>query len=197
MIHSSADIDDGCHIDATATIWHLAQVRAGAQVGAQTSIGRGAYIGSEVCVGRFCKIQNGALIYEPATLADGVFIGPGAILTNDRYPRAVTPDGVRKSSQDWNAVGVTVMEGASVGAGAICVAPVTIGRWSMIAAGAVVIHDVPDFALVAGTPARPIGWVGRNGKPLVRSTEAQNLFTCQESGRHYVISETGQLEEVQ
>ena len=99
-------------------------------------------------------------------MESGVFIGPAAVLTNDTYPRAINPDGTLKSAYDWDPVGVTIREGASIGARAVCVAPVSVGRWAMIAAGSVVIRDVPDFALVAGVPAQRIGWVGRAGVQL-------------------------------
>ncbi len=106
-------------------------------------------------------MQNYALVYEPAELADGVFIGPAVVLTNDTYPRAVNPDLSLKSAHDWEPVGVTIGEGASIGARAVCVAPVTIGAWATVAAGAVVTKDVPDHALVVGVPARRVGWVGQ------------------------------------
>ncbi len=117
------------------------------------------------------KIQNYALVYEPAVVGDGAFIGPAAVFTNDHFPRSVNPDGSVKSGHDWEPVGVTVLEGASIGARSVCVAPVTIGRWALVAAGATVIRDVPDFALVVGSPARRIGWVGRAGVPLVQAED--------------------------
>lgn len=165
-IMSSADVDPTAQIGEGSSVWHLAQVRDGATIGEECTVGRGAYIGSGVRVGARCKIQNYALVYEPAVLEPGVFIGPAVVLTNDTFPRAVNPDGSLKSAHDWEPVGVVVREGASVGARAVCVAPVTIGRWATVAAGAVVTRDVPDFALVAGVPARRIGWVGRAGVRL-------------------------------
>jgi len=165
-IMSSADVDPTAQIGEGSSVWHLAQVRDGATIGEECIVGRGAYIGSGVRVGARCKIQNYALVYEPAVLEPGVFIGPAVVLTNDTFPRAVNPDGSLKSAHDWEPVGVVVREGASVGARAVCVAPVTIGRWATVAAGAVVTRDVPDFALVAGVPARRIGWVGRAGVRL-------------------------------
>ena len=181
-IAHDAEISDSAQIGDGAQVWNLTQVRDGVKIGSACVIGRSVYIGPGVRIGNNCKIQNNALVYDPAVLADGVFIGPGAILTNDRLPRSVTPDGELKRADDWEPVGVTVGTGASVGAGAICVAPVNIGSWSMVAAGSVVVHDVPDHALVAGNPARVIGWVGRDGQRLV--IEGDRLVD-RSSGEHF------------
>ena len=152
--------------------------------GSSCVIGRGAYIGPGVRLGQRCKVQNYALIYEPAWLDDGVFVGPAAVFTNDRYPRAVTPDGSIKTAGDWEPVGVTVRYGASIGAGAVCVAPVTVGRWAVVAAGSVVVKDVPDFALVAGVPARFVRWVGRAGVALAAAGDGR--FRCPRTDARYV-----------
>jgi len=154
-------------VGANTRVWDGAQIREGACIGSECIIGRGAYIGPGVRVGDRCKIQNNVLIYDPAVIGDGVFIGPGAVLTNDRLPRAITPAGKLKGADDWDPVGVTIETGASIGAGAVCVAPVRIGAWAMVAAGSVVVRDVLDHALVAGNPARQIGWVGRDGQRMV------------------------------
>lgn len=161
------DIDPRAQIGEGTRVWHHAQVREGAVLGDNCVIGRGAYIGPGVRVGANCKVQNYALVYDPARLGDGVFIGPAVVLTNDRYPRAVSPDGTLRSAEDWDPVGVTIGDGASIGARSVCVAPVTVGAWALVAAGSTVIHDVPAFALVAGAPAKRIGWVGRSGVPLL------------------------------
>lgn len=179
----SADLDDGVTIGDGSSVWHLAQVRGGAVLGENVIVGRGAYIGSGVHVGNNCKIQNYALVYEPAYLEDGVFIGPAAVLTNDTFPRAINPDGSAKSAHDWEPVGVTLRQGASVGARAVCVAPVTIGAWATVAAGSVVTRDVPDYALVAGVPARRIKWVGRSGFPLEPTGE--NTFRDPKTGDEF------------
>ncbi|WP_117210355.1 acyltransferase [Allorhizocola rhizosphaerae] len=179
----SADVDERATIGAGTTIWHLAQVREHATIGQNCIVGRGAYVGPGVQVGDNVKLQNHALVYEPARLGDGVFVGPAAVLTNDEYPRAVTPEGRLKSGDDWHMVGVVVGEGASIGARAVCVAPLTIGRWALIAAGAVVVKDVPDFALVVGVPGRRVGWVGRAGVPL--QPKGDGVFVCPQTGELY------------
>lgn len=165
-IQESADVDASALIGEGSSIWHLAQVRDGARLGKNVVVGRGAYIGSDVNVGDNSKVQNYALVYEPAELANGVFIGPAAVLTNDTFPRAINPDGGQKDASDWDAVGVRIEQGAAIGARAVCVAPVRIGAWATVAAGAVVTSDVPPHALVAGVPARRIKWVGKSGMPL-------------------------------
>jgi UDP-3-O-[3-hydroxymyristoyl] glucosamine N-acyltransferase len=134
----SADVDDRAEIGSGSSVWHLAQVREEAVLGRDCVIGRGAYIGTGVKLGDNVKVQNYALVYEPAEVGDGAFIGPAAVFTNDHRPRSVDPDGKQKRGGDWHAVGVTVGEGASIGARAVCVAPVRIGRWAMVGAGAVV-----------------------------------------------------------
>jgi len=182
-IAPGADVDPTAIIGEGSSIWHLSQIRDGVTLGENCIIGRGAYIGSGVTMGKNCKVQNYALIYEPAVIADGVFIGPAAVLTNDEFPRAVNPDGTLKSGADWHAVGVTIGEGSSIGARAVCIAPVTIGAWALVAAGAVVTKDVPNFALVAGVPAKRIRWVGRAGHPL--DSVGDNRFRCPITGATY------------
>ena len=193
LIAATAQVDPTAVIGSSTKIWDLAQVRERARIGAECVIGRAAYVGPGVRVGNRVKIQNLAQVYEPASVADGVFIGPAVVLTNDQYPRAVTPGGELASPADWRAVGVTVNEGASLGARSVCVAPVVVGRWALVAAGAVVVKDVPDFALVAGTPARFVGWVGRAGRRLVRDGEG---WRCPVTHARYTEHD-GLLEELQ
>jgi acetyltransferase-like isoleucine patch superfamily enzyme len=184
-IAPNADVAESATIAGSARIWHLAQVREDARIGENVIIGRGAYIGSGVEVGDNCKIQNYALVYEPARLAPGVFIGPAVVLTNDHFPRAVNPDGSPKSAHDWEPVGVDVREGASIGASATCVAPVVIGRWALVGSGSVVVKDVPDFAIVVGSPARRVGWAGRAGVPLEASGDDLGTWVCPATGSRY------------
>ncbi len=183
-IVDSADVSADAVIGEGSSVWHLAQVREGAVLGRDCVIGRGAYIGPGVQLGDACKVQNYALVYEPARLADGVFVGPAVVLTNDTHPRAINPDGSLKSAQDWEAVGVTIGHGASIGARAVCVAPVRIGAWATVAAGAVVTRDVPDHALVVGVPARQVGWVGQAGVPL--QDDGPGRWSCPVTGTTYL-----------
>ncbi len=189
------DVDPSATIDADCRIWQFAQVRQGAVIGRSCVVGRGAYIGPNVQIGNNVKIQNHALIYEPAQIEDGVFIGPAVVLTNDRYPRAVNPDGSPKGPSDWEPVGVVVRRGASIGARSVCVAPLTIGAWSLVAAGSTVVRDVPAFALVAGSPARRIGWVGRSGRALEPTGEA-GLWRCPQTGALFRERARDELEEL-
>ena len=193
-IVDSAEVDPSASIGDGSSIWHLVQIRDNVKIGKNCIVGRGAYIGSGVVTGDNCKIQNYALLYEPAKLGNGVFIGPAAVLTNDEFPRAVNPDGTLKNGSDWDAVGVEIGDGASIGARAVCIAPVKIGAWSLVAAGAVVTKDVPDFALVAGVPAKRIRWVGRAGKPL--EDIGDNRFRCPKSGAMYIQTGESLKEEI-
>ena len=167
------------------TVWAGAVVRSGAVLGPRCTLGRGAYVDAGVQVGADVKIQDLALVYAPARLEDGVFIGPGAILTNDRRPRAVGPDRRKKDSTDWVPEGVVVLEGAAIGAGSVVVAGTRIGRWAMAGAGSVVTRDVPDFALVVGTPARHAGWVGRAGARLEEA--GPGWLRCPVSGQRFRV----------
>lgn len=181
-VEDSAEVSERARLGFGCKVWGLAHVREGAQLGADCIIGRGVYIGPGVVLGDNCKVQNGAMVYEPSVIESGVFIGPGVILTNDHFPRSLTVEGRLKRPHDWSPVGVTIRQGASIGAGAICVAPVTIGEWAMVGAGSTVTKDVAPYAMVVGSPARRVGWVGRSGKPL---SEADGSYQCLETGERY------------
>lgn len=184
-IASNASVSSEAKISENASIWDFAQVREGAVIGENSIVGSYAYIDANVQIGKNCKIQNRALIYDPAVIHDGVFIGPGAILTNDKNPRSISVSGEVKSVEDWDKVGVEVLQGAAIGSGAICVAPVKIGKWALVGAGAVVTKNVKDYALVVGNPARQVGWVGKAGKQL-ENLNGQH-FKCPIFGTKYQV----------
>ncbi len=154
-ISPQAVIEPGVIIGNGTYVWEFTKIRSGAVIGENVTIGMNVYIGPGVIIGENCKIQNNAMIYEPATIGSGVFIGPGVILTNDRHPWATNLSGEKLKFEDWISSGVEIEDQASVGAGAICVAPVIIGRRAMVAAGAVVTKNVPSGETWMGVPARP------------------------------------------
>ena len=193
FISNTAIVEDSVTIGANVKIWHHTHIRSNVNLGINVIIGSNVYIGVGVSIGDNSKIQNNSLIYEPAQINDGVFIGPGVIFTNDHNPRAINSDKTQKSSLDWNRAGVVVGEGASIGAGAICVGPIEIGKWVLVGAGAVVVEDVPNYALMVGVPARQIGWVGKDGVKLIEQTS--KVFRCPVSKKIYHLEGSNLVEE--
>lgn len=174
-IHGTAEVSPDATLGNGVAIWNQVQVREGAIIGAETSIGKNSYIDAGVEIGSRCKIQNNVSVFHGVTVEDGVFLGPHVCFTNDRVPRAVNSDGTQKSPDDWEVTPTLVKFGASTGAGSVILPGVTIGRFAMVGAGSVVTHDVPDNVLVAGTPARPIGRVCDCGARIAEDTTG-----CQE-----------------
>jgi UDP-2-acetamido-3-amino-2,3-dideoxy-glucuronate N-acetyltransferase len=166
QIHHTAEVSDQAQIGEATRIWHHAQIREHARIGNNCIVGKGVYVDHDVVIGDNVKIQNGAFVYHGVTVEDGVFIGPGACLTNDRYPRAVLPSGELKGVDDWHVEPITIRRGASVGARAVVLPGIVVGRFAMVAAGAVVTKDVPDHGLVQGNPARLVGYVCACGRRL-------------------------------
>ncbi len=159
FVHESSYADEGCQIGEGTKIWHFSHIMAGAVVGKNCSIGQNVNIGAKAVLGNNCKIQNNVSIYDRVILEDDVFCGPSMVFTNVINPRAFI---VRKDEYKTTVI----KRGVSIGANATIVCGITIGQYAFVGAGAVVVKDVPDFALVAGNPSRQIGWVGISGNRL-------------------------------
>ena len=183
VLSPNARIDPSARVGLGTRVWDFAVVREGVGIGVNCTIGVGAYLGPGVTLGDNCRIQNNAQIFEQAELENNCFVGPGSIFTNDRVPRSINPDGTRRQQGDWNPSLISVREGASIGANVVCVGPLTIGSWALVGAGAVVLGDIPDYALFVGIPARFVGWVGKSGTKLERQG---NSWRCTETGDVYV-----------
>jgi UDP-2-acetamido-3-amino-2,3-dideoxy-glucuronate N-acetyltransferase len=155
FIHPTAEVHASAKIGEGVSIWNWSKVREGARIGAATNVGQGVYVDIDTRIGARCKIQNGVYVYSGVTLGDDVFVGPNATFTNDRVPRA---------HPHWEIVETIVEEGASIGANATIICGIRLGRHCMVAAGAVVTKDVPDFGLVMGAPARLFDYISVSGK---------------------------------
>lgn len=169
FVHPLALVEEDVEIGTGTKVWAHAHLRRGARIGSDCVIGSGATVDLGVILGDRCKVQNAALLYSGLRVGDGVFIGPAAVLTNDRLPRAVTPDGALRTEAQWEHGATVVEDGASVGANATVVTGIRIGAWAMIGAGAVVTRDVEAHALVVGVPARREGWVCACGARVDRA----------------------------
>ena len=160
FLHESSYVDNGVTIGKGTKIWHFCHIQSGAEIGENCSFGQNVNVSNNVKIGNGCKIQNNVSVYEGVELEDYVFCGPSMVFTNDLTPRAKYP----KGSAGYKKT--LLKTGATVGANATIVCGHTLGKWSMIASGAVVTKDVPDHALMAGVPAKQIGWVCECGEVL-------------------------------
>ncbi len=170
FVHETAIAEDGADIGSGTRIWHHAHVRSGSTLGEDCVIGKNVYIDEGAIVGSRCKLQNNVSVFHGVTIGDDVFVGPSATFTNDLVPRAF--------NADWKITETTVLDGASIGANATIVCGSTIGRYAMVAAGATVTKSVADHQLVAGMPARPLGWVCRCGAVVSRDTDRPADLEC-------------------
>lgn len=175
--HPTAIIDEGASIGEGTKVWHFSHVSPRTIIGEQCSLGQNVYVASNVTIGNSVKIQNNVSVYEGVILEDFVFCGPSMVFTNVRTPRSAFP---RNTSEDYRPT--VVKRGASIGANATIVCGVTIGEWAFVAAGAVVNRDVPAYSLVAGVPAKGMGWVCECGSTL---TFRDQKSVCHDCARQY------------
>jgi UDP-2-acetamido-3-amino-2,3-dideoxy-glucuronate N-acetyltransferase len=179
FIHKSSFVDDNVEIGDGTKIWHFSHIQSGSKIGKNCVFGQNVNVGNNVIIGNFCKIQNNVSIYEGVELEDYVFCGPSMVFTNISEPRCEFP---QKGSGFY--IKTVVKYGASIGANATIICGHNIGRFSFIAAGAVVTKQVPDYALMAGVPAKRIGWMSRHGAKLGKPDE-QGIMVCPKSGWKY------------
>jgi UDP-2-acetamido-3-amino-2,3-dideoxy-glucuronate N-acetyltransferase len=178
FIHETAVVNDAAEIGSGTKIWHFSHILTETRIGADCVIGQNCMIGPRVTVGSGCKIQNNVSVYAGVTIEDEVFCGPSCVFTNVLTPRAFI-----ERKDEFSAT--LVRRGATIGANATIVCGVTIGRYALIGAGAVVTHDVSDFSLVLGNPARHAGWVGRAGERL------DSDLVCPRTGERYIETASG------
>lgn len=183
--HESSFVDEGCIIGDGTKIWHFCHVQTGARIGRACVLGQNVSIANDVVLGDGVKIQNNVSVYTGTVIEDYVFLGPSCVLTNVTNPRSE----VNRHSLYERTL---IRRGASIGANATVVCGVTVGRYAFVGAGAVVVKDVPDYALILGVPGRHAGWISRHGLPL-RKADPGGVYSCPESGLRYREDEPGVL----
>ena len=179
-VHPTAIVDEGAQIGEGSRVWHWVHISAGARIGDRCSFGQNVYVGNDVVIGHNVKVQNNVSVYDAVTLEDDVFCGPSMVFTNVYNPRsAVTrKDEYRRT---------LVRRGATLGANSTIVCGVTVGAYAFVGAGAVVNHDVPDYALMVGVPARQIGWMSRRGERLNLPLSGDAETVCEHTGQRYLL----------
>jgi UDP-2-acetamido-3-amino-2,3-dideoxy-glucuronate N-acetyltransferase len=183
--HESAYVDQPCEIGDGTRIWHFCHIQQGARIGENCSFGQNCNVAGGAVIGDRVKVQNNVSIYGGAVIESDVFLGPSCVLTNVSHPRAEVD---RRALYEETVL----RRGCTIGANATIVCGVTIGRYAFVGAGAVVVADAPDYALLVGVPARQVGWVSRHGWPLA-APDAEGRRVCPESGLRYEEVESGVL----
>jgi len=181
-VNEHAIVDDNVEIGEGTKVWHFSHIQSGSKIGKKCVFGQNVNVGNNVSIGDFCKVQNNVSIYEGVTLEDYVFCGPSMVFTNILDPKCKYP---QVGAQFY--IKTLVKEGASIGANATIVCGHTLGKHCMIGAGTVVTKDVPDYALVIGTPGRVVGWVSEAGKKL--KFDAEGKAFCEKSGKNYLLKD--------
>lgn len=180
VIHQSAIVDEGAIVGDGTSVWHFTHVCGGARIGSGCSLGQNVFVANDVMIGNNVKIQNNVSVYDAVTIEDDVFCGPSMVFTNVYNPRST----VSRKSEYRKTI---VRRGATLGANSTIVCGATVGAYAFVAAGAVVNRDVPDFALVAGVPARHVGWMSRHGERLNLPLEGNGDTLCPHTGELYIL----------
>ncbi len=178
--HPTAIIDDGAQIGDGSRIWHWVHICGGAQIGRDCSLGQNVFVGNRVVIGNNCKIQNNVSVYDNVTLEDDVFCGPSMVFTNVYNPRSA----VSRKDEYRNTL---VKRGTTLGANCTIVCGTTLGEFAFVAAGAVINRNVKPYALMAGVPARQIGWMSQHGEKLDLPLAGQGIATCAATGLRYQL----------
>lgn len=181
--HETAIVDEGAQIGAGSRVWHWVHISGGAKIGEKCSFGQNVFVGNDVKIGNNCKIQNNVSIYDNVYLDDDVFCGPSMVFTNVYNPRSAI---VRKNEYR----NTYVKRGVTIGANATIVCGVTLGEFSFIAAGAVINKDVKPFALMAGVPAKQIGWMSKFGEQIKLPLEGIGEYFCPNSSDKYTLNDS-------
>ncbi|MFH1154347.1 MAG: acyltransferase [Pseudomonadota bacterium] len=185
FVHESSYVDQDAAIGTNTRIWHFCHILSGARLGKNCNLGQNVCISGGVIIGNNVKIQNNVSVYEGTIIEDDVFLGPSCVLTNISNPRSqIKRQGVYETT--------LIQKGATIGANATIVCGVTIGRYAFVAAGAVIIRDVPDYCLMTGVPAKKNGWISRHGHRLIHPDHS-GVFTCPESRLRYMEDKSGKL----
>lgn len=179
-VHPSAIVDEGAEIGDGSRVWHFVHVCGGARIGSRVSLGQNVFVGNKVKIGDRCKVQNNVSVYDNVTLEEGVFCGPSMVFTNVYNPRAL----IERKDEYANTL---VRRGATLGANCTIVCGVTVGAFAFVGAGAVILQDVPDFALVVGTPGKQIGWMSAYGERLALPLEGHETAICPHTGDIYTL----------
>jgi UDP-2-acetamido-3-amino-2,3-dideoxy-glucuronate N-acetyltransferase len=191
VVHDTACVHPRALIGENVKIWNWVQIREDARIGDNSIISKGVYVDFGVRIGCNVKIQNNVSVYHGVTIEDGVFIGPHVCFTNDKSPRAINPDGSLKAGSDWTVSPIVIRFGSSIGANATVIPGITVGKFAMIGAGAVVTKDVPDFGLAVGCPARLVGYVCPCGERLKEKTgKDAGILHCERCQRDIEVTAT-------
>jgi len=180
-VHPSAIIDDGARIGEGSRIWHFVHICSGATIGKNVSVGQGVFVGNRVTIGDNCKIQNNVSVYDNVILEDGVFCGPSMVFTNVYNPRAL----IERKEQYRDTL---IKKGATLGANCTIVCGIVIGEFAFVAAGAVINKNVKAYALMAGVPAKQVGWMSQYGEQIQLPMQGVGEYVCPYTAQRYQLN---------